>query len=111
MKSSESNPMEGEVHVDEFVVGGKEAERQGRSYGGKKKKMVCSVELTGEGKVNRFYAMKIIDFSTKSLRPIFERHISDEANVTTDEWKGYRPLCQDYKITQQVSQPGLNSMR
>ena len=29
--------MKGEVHVDEFVVGGQEAGHTGRSYGGKKK--------------------------------------------------------------------------
>jgi hypothetical protein len=38
MKSSGSYPMNGEVHVDEFVVGGKESERPGRSYGARKKK-------------------------------------------------------------------------
>jgi len=108
MKSSGSKPMKGEVHVDEFVIGGRDSERQGRSYGGKKKKVVCAVELTDKGKVKRFYAMKIMDFSAKSLRPIFERHISVEAKVTTYEWKVYRPLTQDYNITQQVSQPGLN---
>lgn len=43
IKSSESQPMDGEVHVDEFVVGGKETGKQGRSYDGKKKKTVCAV--------------------------------------------------------------------
>jgi len=108
MKSSGSHPMDGEVHVDEFVIGGKESERPGRSYRGKKKKVVCAVQLTGEGKVKRFYANQIEDFSAKSLRPIFERHISRKAQVTTDEWKGYRPLANDFKIGQIPSQPGLN---
>lgn len=108
MKSSGTKPMNGDVHVDEFVVGGKETERPGRSYGGKKKKMVCAVELTKQGKVKRFYAKKITDFSAKSLRPIFERHISEEATVTTDEWKGYRPISKTFKITQIPSEFGLN---
>lgn len=43
MKSSKTLPMTGEVHVDEFVVGGQEAGHIGRSYGGKKKKMVCAI--------------------------------------------------------------------
>ena len=32
MKSSEGHPMDGNVHVDEFVVGGKEKGKVGRSY-------------------------------------------------------------------------------
>lgn len=108
MKSSGTHPMDGDVHVDEFVVGGKESERPGRSYGGKKKKVVCAVQLTEGGKVKRFYALQIKDFSAKSLRPIFEKHISAEAEVTTDEWKGYRPLAKEYRIKQEVSQPGVN---
>jgi len=71
--------------MDEFIVSGKESERHGRSYEKKKKKVVCVVGLTDEGKVKRFYLMKVIDFSAKSLRPIFEWHISNEGNVTTDE--------------------------
>lgn len=108
MKSSGNHPIEGEVHVDEFVVGGKETGKPGRSYLSKKKKVNCAVELTADGKVKRFYALKIEDFSSKSLKEIFEKHISKEANVTTDEWRGYRPIAKEYKIKQEVSQPGIN---
>jgi len=108
MKSSENHPMKGDVHVDEFVVGGQEAGHTGRSYGGKKKKVVCAVELTGSGKVKRFYALKINDFSARSLKPIFENHIDKEAKVTTDEWKGYRPISKEYDIKQIPSALGLN---
>ena len=38
MKSSEDYPMKGKVEVDEFVVGGKEKGKVGRSYDAKKKK-------------------------------------------------------------------------
>jgi len=108
MKSSGNHPMKGEVHVDEFVVGGQEAGHTGRSYGGKKKKVVCAVELTEAGKVKRFYASQIQDFSAKSLRPIFESHIDQDAEVVTDEWKGYRPIQKDFRIKQIPSELGLN---
>lgn len=108
MKSSENHPMTGEVHVDEFVVGGQEAGHTGRSYGGKKKKVVCAVELTESGKVKRFYALKIKDFSAKSLRPIFDHHIDKAAQVITDQWKGYRPLAKYFTIKQIPSELGLN---
>jgi transposase-like protein len=70
--------------------------------------VVCAIELTKEGKVKRFYGLQIKDFSAKSLRPVFERHISKEAKVTTDEWKGYRPIAKDFQITQIPSDFGLN---
>lgn len=108
MKSSENFPMDGKVEVDEFVVGGKETGKQGRSYDSKKKKVVCAVQLTEDGGVKRFYAHKINDFSSKSLRTIFEKHISHDANVTTDEWRGYHPISKDYNITQIFSNKGLN---
>ncbi len=38
MESSGNNPMDGTVHVDEFVLGGVEQGKIGRSYNAKKKK-------------------------------------------------------------------------
>ncbi len=108
MKSSGNNPIDGNVHIDEFVVGGKEEGKPGRSYDSKKKKVVCAVQLTDEGKVKRFYAMKIEDYSTKSLNTLFEKHISKDAKITTDEWKSYKPLAKQYDITQIPSKNGAN---
>lgn len=108
MKSSENYPLQGQVHVDEFVVGGKENGKQGRSYNAKKKKVVCALELTSEGNVKRFYSQKIKDFSSKSLRIIFEKHIAKEAEVTTDLWKGYGPISKEYTIEQVPSNNGQN---
>ena len=108
MKSSGNNPIDGIAHVDEFVVGGHEQSKQGRSYDSKKKKSVCAVELTDDGKVKRFYVLKIEDFSAKSLRKIFDKHISKKAKITTDQWRGYNPISKDYNITQIPSQTGVN---
>lgn len=108
MKSSGNYPIDGVVHIDEFVVGGKEEGKIGRSYDSKKKKIVCAVELTEEGKVKRMYSMKIDNYSAKELEAIFKTHISPEASVTTDLWKGYRPLMKKYKITQIESAGGSN---
>jgi len=108
MKSSGKHPIKGKVHVDEFVIGGKEEGKVGRSYDSKKKKIVCAVELTDEGKVKRMYALRIDNYSSKELRKLFEKHISEEAEVTTDSWKGYRPLMEEYNIVQVESNGGLN---
>lgn len=108
MKSSENYPMESRVEVDEFVVGGKEDGKVGRSYDAKKKKAVVALELTGEGKVKRMYVNQIDDFSAKELRPIFDNHISKNANITTDLWRGYKPIANEYKIEQISSDTGKN---
>ena len=85
MESSGNNPMQGNVHVDEFVLGGREKEKIGRSYNAKKKRAITAVELTDEGKVKRMYAMRIEDFSAQSLQYMFVNHISRDAKVTTDK--------------------------
>jgi len=108
MESSGSHPMEGSVHVDEFVIGGAEKGKIGRSYDSKKKKAVTAVQLTEDGKVRRMYAMRIEDFSARSLQYIFVNNISRSAQVTTDKWKGYRPIAKAYDITQIESNKGLN---
>ena len=107
MKSSESHKMHDRVQVDEFTIGRKEEGKQGRSYDTKKKKVLCAMELTDRGKVKRFYTLKIPDFSSKSLRTIFGKHISKTAQVTTDQWKGYKPI-KDFDITQIPSNNGKN---
>jgi len=108
MESNGNHPMQGNVHVDEFVLGGREKEQIGRSYKAKKKKAITAVELTDDGKVKRMYAMRINDFSARSLQYIFINKISRNANITTDKWRGYRPIAKAYNITQIESNGGLN---
>ena len=108
MESSGNNPMDGIVHVDEFFLGGKEEKKTGRSYDTKKKKAVTAIQLTEGGKVKRMYTMKIDDFSAQSLQYIFVNHISREAKIVTDKWRGYRPIAKAYNITQIESNKGLN---
>ena len=106
MESSGDYPMKGEVQVDEFVFGGKETLKQGRSKDTKKKKLVGAVELTNEGKVKRVYFNKIEDYSSKSLSKIFDEHISLDARVSTDKWTGYIPLGKRFNIDQKYADKG-----
>lgn len=89
MDSSDQNLMEVQVFADEFLVGGKEGNRPGWSYQNKKINVVCAGEITEENKMKRMYGMQIGDYSSASLKPLFERHIQ-VSQVTTDDWKGYR---------------------
>jgi predicted RNA-binding Zn-ribbon protein involved in translation (DUF1610 family) len=108
MKSSENHLLTGVVHVDEFVVGGKEDGKQGRSYDTKKKKAAIAVELTDDHKVKRVYIKSIKDYSAKSLTPLFERHICKGAKITTDGWRGYDPIGKEYAIEKVPSNKGKN---
>ena len=107
MQSSGNYPLTGKVHVDEFFVGGAEEGVFGR--GSKNKRLVVvALEIVHEG-FGRAYAEVIDDASAKSLRPFFERRISKDAEIITDEWNGYKPLKKDYpKLTQVPSDKGNN---
>ena len=107
MQSSGNHPLTGKVHVDEFFVGGAEEGVFGR--GSKNKRLVVvALEIVNEG-FGRAYAEVIDDASAKSLRPFFERRISKNAEIITDEWNGYKPLKKDYpKLTQVPSDKGKN---
>ena len=108
MQSSQKYPLSEIVHVDEFTVGGKEEGKQGRSYDSKKKKAVIAVELNQKHQIKRVYVKSIDDYSSKSLTPIFEEHISQTANIVTDKWRGYEPLKKLYNIEQKLSDHGKN---
>lgn len=109
MKSSKQFPMKTNVQVDEFVIGGKETGKQGRSYDTKKAKVVCALELTEQGKIKRGYSKVIDDYSAKSIQPIFDEHISKEANVKTDKWTAYTKIAKEYpNLIQEKSNPSVN---
>ena len=106
MKSSGNYPLTGTVHVDEFYVGGEEEEVFGRSSNSKKKLAVVALEVLDNGGVGRAYGQFIDDASATSFRPFFEKYISKDAKVVTDEWNGYKPLMNDYNIEQRKSENG-----
>lgn len=69
MKSSGRYPLDGEVHVDEFYVGGEEEGTHGR--GAKKKRLVIvALEIVPDG-VGRAYAEVIDNATAKMLRGFF----------------------------------------
>ena len=105
MKSSGKHPLTGEVHVDEFYVGGEEDGIIGRNPKGKKKLVIAALEIV-KGGVGRAYAQVIDDASATSFRPFFEKYISKDATIVTDEWNGYKPLMRDYNIEQRRSDDG-----
>ena len=94
MRSSGCYPLEGQVHVDEFYVGGVDEQKRGRSCGRKKLVQVALEVMPGKG-VGRAYARVIDNASAQSLKPLLLDHVSHDAHVVTDEWNGYLPLKKD----------------
>lgn len=108
MKSSERYPLEDEVHVDEFEIGTPQAGEQGRSKSDKKVRIVIAFEHR-DGKSGRGYARVIEDYSAESLKPIFDTHVKNDAQVLADGWSGYSPLKENYPDLKQVlSEKGKN---
>lgn len=103
MASSEKHPMKGDVLVDEFVYGGKEDLKQGRSTDSKKKKIVGGIELDEKGGVKRAYFKVIKNYGSGELRKLFDSHISRDARVVTDEWTGYIPISKEFNIRREKS--------
>ena len=107
MKSSLKSPLTGIVHVDEFVVGGPEVGKKGRSKG-LKKLIVLAVEIVEDG-VGRAYADVIEHSSAIELGGFLTKYVSSEAVVVSDKWKGYTPLKKEFKNLKQVaSEDGKN---
>ena len=106
MVSTEQHPLTGKVDVDECAIGGQDEQKQGRSKGDKKL-IAIAVERIGKKNIGRAYGLKIDDYSSDSLKTIFEKHISkDNATVRTDGWTGYEPLKQEWNIETIPSKKG-----
>ncbi len=112
MQSSAQNPLEGIVHVDEFEIGGREANAQGRKLDSHKKKAVIAVEIKAhknkKQQMGRAYIKAIENYSSKEIGQIFDTHISPEAQIEADGWTGYKPLQTRYSIKQKLSEGRRN---
>lgn len=107
MKSSELYPLTGRVEVDEFVVGGPEEKSPGRSKG-KKTEVVMAIERRGKG-IGRCYAQVIPSAHRNELQVFFDKHISVDAAIHTDGWRGYASLKQIFPLLEQErSKKGKN---
>lgn len=101
MKSSGKHPLDGDIEVDETNIGGQESKTRGRKNI-KKKLVVIALERHKETGAPRAYARVIENAGSKQLSTFFENHINTNANITTDKWRGYRPLKKTHKKIRQL---------
>ena len=107
MQSSKQHPLTGEVHVDEFFIGGPEEQKRGRNKGNKRLVLVA-IEKVKDG-VGRSYAQVIENASAEEFTPFFTSYINKNAKVITDGWPGYSPLKKEYtELVQIPSNDGEN---
>lgn len=107
MASSLQYPLTGTVHVDEFMVGGPELQKRGRNKGSKKL-IVVALEIIESG-VGRAYAEVIENASSKELGNFLAKYVSKDAEIISDEWRGYIPLKLEFnKLVQVASDDGKN---
>jgi hypothetical protein len=107
MKSSLQSPLTGLVHTDEFVIGGPEEGKKGRSKGAKKL-IALAIEIVEDG-VGRAYAEVIENSSAKELGSFLRKYVSKDAELISDKWKGYTPLINEFtKLKQVASNEGKN---
>jgi len=103
MKSSGNHPLDGEVIVDETVVGQQEEGTRGRKNK-KKKLVVIAIEKKSKG-ASRLYAKHISRASAKEIGNFMHAYISPGAIIRTDGWTAYIPLKKDFpNLTQEKSE-------
>ena len=100
MQSSGKHPLTGEVHIDEYVTGGPEPGKPGRSEG-KKKKTLIMVEVRNDNNTGRVYCQQINNYKKETLYPIIEAKVASSAKVVTDEYPSYDKLKEKFPEAKQ----------
>lgn len=77
MKSSLDHPLTGVIHVDEFMIGGPEKNKKGRSKG-LKKLAVLAVEILENG-VGRAYSEVIEHSSVSELGAFLKKYVTKKS--------------------------------
>ena len=108
MKSSGLHLLEGEVHVDECVIGGKEDNKPGRSLG-EKQPVLMLIEARANNKIGRVYAETIVNYKKQTIYPVLEKKINADAKIITDQYPTYDKLKEKFRNAKQIrSMKGAN---
>ena len=90
MESSGKHPLEGDVEVDEFVIGQQEEGVRGRKNKSKKL-VIIAIEKSQKG-VKRLYARHIKKTDKQTVGSFLEERVSKSAIIKSDAFSTYRSL-------------------
>jgi transposase-like protein len=91
MKKDEKDKLNGDVHVDETLVGGYTPERRGRSLN-KKSAVLFAVEILEDGRTGNIDLEEIQNFKSETLKKVLEKNIDENAKITSDKFHSYKKL-------------------
>jgi transposase-like protein len=94
MASSQSFPLTDPVEVDETYIGGRRPGKRGRGAEGKT--LVAAVVETNGRSMGRAYLGTMSDASLTSLKSFVSTYVLPGVTVTTDAFKSYAFLQEDY---------------
>ena len=94
MASSQAFPLTGPVEIDETYIGGRRPGKRGRGAEGKS--LVAAVVETNGRTMGRAYMKTMEDASTGSLKMFITSYVTPGVSVTSDAFKSYTFLAQDY---------------
>ncbi len=94
MASSHAFPLTGAVEVDETYIGGRRPGKRGRGAEGKS--LVAAAVETTRRTMGRAYMRTVEDASLNSLQSFVKTHVTPGVTVTSDAFKSYTFLAQDY---------------
>ncbi len=99
--------LEGEVYVDNFIIG-ESPENQKEVSRKNQKLVILAVNKTKNG-INRAFAQVIERASADNFKPFFTKYISPVAHIITSEHSDYLPLKKNYLYFKQIpSNQGSN---
>jgi predicted RNA-binding Zn-ribbon protein involved in translation (DUF1610 family) len=108
MQSDKKSKIETQVDVDEFVTGGKEEGKPGRSLSDKKATLIIMEKIDNQT-VGRLYLQSIENYQSDTLRYAIKEHVADNADITTDQYPSYESLKSVMKnLNTQPSEKGKN---
>jgi hypothetical protein len=107
-RESQSNKLKDAVEVDEFTVGGKEENKQGRSKGAKKIAFIA-VETLNDGRIGNIKLQKINGYSKADLLEAIDTTILPETKIVADNFPTYKSIAKDREnMTTKYSLNGSN---
>jgi transposase-like protein len=95
MKSDKNDKLNGNVEVDETLIGGYSTDK-GRSTK-TKDPLFVAVEILSDGRTGNIALQQIESFKSDELKYVIKDNVSEEAKIKTDAFHSYKKLAKEIK--------------